>query len=128
MAVIQCDQIDQVTNELLIAFQNCKVIKNSDLIKLVELVSAVNTCAGGGANYDTMVSVSYTTPQVVTWPIDSFHSYSLSILSGTIDYQGFVLQAGTVRNVEFTTLNKTALTFTVNPGSEVLFEYLVETI
>jgi hypothetical protein len=128
MAAIQCNEIDQVVNELIVAFQNCKTIKNSDLIKLVELVSAVSTCSNGGVDYNTMITVSYTAPEVVTWPVNSFHSYSLAILSGSIYYQGFTLQAGTVKNVEFTTLNQTVLTFEVNPGSEVLFEYLIETV
>lgn len=54
MAVIECNQINQVVNQLLIAFEDCNKIKNSDLRKLVELVSAVNTCANGGTNYDTL--------------------------------------------------------------------------
>lgn len=126
--MIQCNEISQVVNELLIAFQDCNKIKNSDLRKLVELVSAVNTCANGGPNYNTLVSDSYTTPQVVTYPINSFHSFSLSVLSGSVDYQGFNFPAGASRNVEFTNLNQTPITFEVNPGSEVLFEYLIETI
>ena len=40
--VINCLEINQVINELLIAFQDCNKIKNSDLRRLVELVSAVN--------------------------------------------------------------------------------------
>lgn len=125
---IQCSEIDQVINELLIAFQGCKQIKNSDLVKLVELVAAVNECAGGGDPYNTQVTVAYTSPQTVTWPVNSYHSYSLSVLSGSIIYQGFTLQAGTVRNVEFTNLNQTPLEFEVNPNTEVLFEYLIETV
>ena len=42
--VIECNEIQQEINYLLIAFQDCNKIKNSDLRKLVELVSAVNTC------------------------------------------------------------------------------------
>lgn len=125
---IECDQINQTINELLVAFQDCNKIKQSDLNKLVELVSAVNECAGGGALYNTVVSDKYTTPQVVTYPINSFHSYSLNVLGGSIVYDGFTFTAGTVRNIEFTTLNQTPVTFTVNPGSTVFFEYLIETI
>lgn len=121
---IQCNEITQTVNELLIAFQDCNKVKNSDLRKLTELVAAVNTCANGGPNYDNQVSISYTTPQIVTFPINSFHSYSLSILSGSIQYQGFTFPAGTTKNVEFTTLNQTELTFEVNAGSNILFEYL----
>ena len=32
------------------------------------------------------------------------------------------------RNIEYTTLNQTPVTFTVNSNSEVLFEYLIESI
>ena len=113
-------------NELLIAFQDCNKIKNSDLRRLVELVSAVNTCANGGPDYNTLVSVSYTTPQTIIFPINSFHSFSLNVISGSIEYEGFNFPAGSTRNIEYTTLNQTPVTFTVNPNSEVLFEYLVE--
>jgi len=125
---IQCNEITQVVNELLIAFQDCNKIKYSDLRKLVELVSAVSTCSNGGPDYGNQESVAYNTPQVVSYPVNSFHSYSLMVLGGSIIYQGFTFQAGTVKNVEFTTLNQTPLEFTVNPGSEVLFEYLTESI
>ena len=43
MATIQCNEINQTVNELLIAFHDCVKIKNSDLTKLVELVAAVKT-------------------------------------------------------------------------------------
>lgn len=124
--IIECNEISQSVNELLIAFQDCNKIKNSDLRKLVELVSAVSTCSNGGPSYNTLVDVSYTTPQIVTFPPDTLHSYSLSVISGSIEYAGFNFPAGSTRNVEFTTLNQEVITFTVNAGSEVLFEYLIE--
>lgn len=124
---IECNEIQQVTNELLVAFQDCNKIKNSDLRKLTELVAAVNTCANGGPNYDTVVTVVYNTPQIVTFPINSFHSYTLSVLSGSITYQTFTFPAGTTKNAEFTTLNQTEFTFEVNSGSNILFEYLIVT-
>jgi len=126
--VIECNEISQTINELLLAFQDCNKVKNSDLRKLVELVAAVNTCANGGPDYNTLVSDSYDTPQVVTYPVNSFHSFSLNVLSGSIEYAGFNFPAGSTRNIEFTTLNQTEITFTVNPGTEVLFEYLIETV
>ena len=126
--VINCLEINQVINELLIAFQDCNKIKNSDLRRLVELVSAVNTCSNGGPNYSTLISVSYTTPQIVTFPPNSFHSFSLNVISGSIEYEGFNFPAGSTRNIEYTTLNQTPVTFTVNSNSEVLFEYLIETV
>ena len=124
--VIECNEIQQEINYLLIAFQDCNKIKNSDLRRLVELVSAVNTCANGGPDYNTLVSVSYTTPQTIIFPINSFHSFSLNVISGSIEYEGFNFPAGSTRNIEYTTLNQTEISFIVNPGSEVLFEYLVE--
>ena len=36
--IIECNSINQVINELLIAFQDCNKIKNSDLRKLVDLI------------------------------------------------------------------------------------------
>lgn len=124
--IIECNEISQISNELLIAFQDCNKIKNSDLRKLVELVSAVSTCSNGGPNYDTLVDETYTAPQVVTFPPNTLHSYSLNVISGSIEYAGFNFPAGSTRNVEFTTLNQENITFTVNVGSEVLFEYLIE--
>ena len=124
--IIECNQINQTINQLLIAFQDCNNIKNSDLRRFVELVSAVNTCANGGPDYNTLVSVSYTTPQTIIFPINSFHSFSLNVISGSIEYEGFNFPAGSTRNIEYTTLNQTEISFIVNPGSEVLFEYLVE--
>ena len=40
--IIECNAISQNINELLIAFQDCNKIKNSDLRRFVELVSTVN--------------------------------------------------------------------------------------
>lgn len=126
--MITCLEINQTINELLIAFQDCKEIKNSDLRKLVELVSAVNTCNNGGSPYNTLVQETYDSPQTVTFPINSFHSFSLSVLSGSIEYYGINFPTGSTRNVEYTTLNQSELEFTVNPGSSVFFEYLIETV
>jgi len=126
--IIECNEINQTVNQLLVAFQDCNKIKNEDLRKLVELVAAISTCSNGGPNYDTLTSILYTTFQVVSFPVNSFHSFSLSVLVGSIDYQGVNLPAGATKNIEFTTLNQTAISFTVNPGSTILFEYLTETI
>lgn len=126
--VIECNEISQTINELTIAFQDCNKVKNEDLRKLIDLIAAVNTCANGGPNYNTLVSDSITTPGLVTYPSNSFHSFSLNVIAGSIEYEGFNFASGSTRNIEFTTLNQTAISFTVNPGSEVLFQYLIETI
>ena len=124
--IIECNEISQTCNELLIAFQDCNKIKNSDLRRLVELVSAVNTCANGGPNYDVTIQETYDTPQVVTFPINSFHSFSLNVSTASINYYGTNFPAGSTRSIEYTTLNQSELTFTVNPGSSVFFEYQIE--
>lgn len=126
--IIECNEISQVINQLLIAFADCNKIKNSDLRKLVELVSAVSTCNNGGPSYDTGVIDEYTTPQIVSYPPNTLHSYSLNVISGSIEYAGFILPAGSTRNVEYTNLNQEEIVFTVNIGSEVLFEYLIENV
>ena len=37
--IIECNEISQVANQLITAFQDCNKIKNSDLRRFVELVS-----------------------------------------------------------------------------------------
>lgn len=128
--VIECNEISQTINELLISFQDCNKILNSDLRKLVELVSAVNTCANGGPNYNTIVTNTYSpsTDQTVTLPINTFHSVSIVVLSGSIIYDTFTFPAGVTQNIEVTTLNQTPVTFVVKAGSQVLVKYLIETV
>jgi len=128
--VIECNEINQVVNELLIAFQECNKIKNSDLRKLVELVSAVNTCSNGGPAYDTLITDTYEpiTDELVNYPINSFHAFTLIVLEGSIIYNTFTFPAGTTQNIEFTNLNQTEIEFLVKAGSKVMFEYMIETI
>lgn len=130
--MIECNEIDQNINELLIAFQDCKKILNSDLRKLTEVLIAVKNCDfGKGVNYDTLVQEQYKdNPQnkEVIYPIGTYHSMSICVLSGTMIYGGFVFSAGTVRNIEVTTTNRTETIFTVTAGSQVYVEYLKETI
>jgi len=128
--IIECNEISQTINELLISFQDCKKILNSDLRKLVDLVAAVNECANGGPNYNTLVTDIYEpiSSQIVTYPINTFHSITIIVISGYIIYNTFTFSAGTTQNIEVTTLNQTEITFTVSPGSKVMVEYLIETI
>lgn len=129
---IQCNEINQTINELLIAFQDCNKIKNSDLRLLVELVSAVNTCSNGGANYNTEITELYEplTDTIISYPVNSFHSYSIAVLSGTITQQIgtsiVTYPTKTTISDEFTTLNQTVITFTVKAGSTVVVKYLIE--
>ena len=134
MANIECNEINQTVNELLIAFADCNKIKNEDLRKLVELVQAVNVCSNGGVNYNTEISEIYepVSDLVVSYPVDSYHSISIMVISGsiteTINSTEITYQKGTVLNTEVTTLNQTITTFTVKAGSKVVVKYLIETI
>ena len=134
MATIQCNEINQTINELLIAFDDCNKIKNSDLRKLVELVAAVNECCGGGPLYNTKIQEVYTPliDTVVSYPVNSFHSISIMIISGNITQSIgptiVTYPTGSVLNTEFTTLNQTTIEFTVKAGATVVVEYLIETI
>lgn len=127
--MIDCLEIPQTINELLISFQDCNKIKNSDLRKLVELVSAVNVCSNGGPLYNTLITETYEplTNTLVTYPVNTFHSITVIVLEGNIIYNTFTLPTGTTQNIEVTTLNQTLLEFTVTAGSKVMVEYLIET-
>ena len=127
--VIECNAINQAAKQLLTAFQDCNKIKNSDLRKLVDLVIAVNTCANGGPDYNTIVTDTYepVTDMIVTYPINTFHAITIIVLTGSIEYNSFSFPAGTTQNIEVTTLNQTPITFTVKAGSKVMVEYLIQT-
>ena len=131
---IECNTISQIVNELTLRFQDCNKIKNSDLRLLVELVAAVNTCANGGKHYDTLISEVYEpiSNQLVTYPINSFHSISITVLRGTIEQDAngttVTFPKNTSLNLEVTTLNQTPYIFTVTAGSQVLVEYIIETL
>lgn len=126
--IIECNEINQTINELLIAFQDCNKIKNSDLRKLVDLISAVNTCANGGPDYNTIITDTYEpiNDEIITYPINTFHAITIVVLNGSIVYNTFTFPAGTTQNIEVTTLNQTPITFTVKAGSKVMVEYLIE--
>jgi len=128
--IIECNEISQTCNELLIAFQDCNKIKNSDLRRLVELVSAVSTCSNGGPDYDTIITDIYepVVDEIVTYPINTFHAITIIVLQGSIVYNTFTFPAGTTQNIEVTNLNQTPIIFTVKSGSKVMVEYLIENI
>jgi len=133
---IQCNEIPQNINYLLSAFEKCKVPKAEDMQLLVELIAAVNTCANGGPNYNTLITENYQpeTDQVVTYSSFTYHSLNIMVLSGTITRQittntgteTITFQAGTVLDHEVTTLNQLPYTFTVKAGANVVVEYLIE--
>lgn len=128
--VIECNEISQTINELLIAFQDCNKIKNSDLRRLVELVSAVNTCNNGGASYDTITTNTYEplTDEVITYPINDFHAISVLVVEGEAIYQGVTFPIGGKVEIEFTNLNQQEFSFIAKAGSTIFVERIIETI
>ena len=132
--MINCSEINQTINKLLIAFADCNKIKNEDLRTLVELISTVNTCANGGVDYgiETIIVYEPVVDQIVTFPINSFHSYSIMVLEGNItqlvNLSTLIYPTNTVLNTEFTNLNQNVLEFTVLAGSKVVLKYLTETV
>lgn len=134
MAIIECNEINQTVNELLIAFADCNKIKNEDLRKLVDLVQAVSICSNGGANYNTEITEFYepVTDLVVSYPVNSYHSISIMVISGfiteTVNSSEITYPKGTVLNTEVTTLNQTVTTFKVKAGANVIVKYLIETV
>lgn len=127
--MVECNEISQTINELLISFKDCNKIKNEDLRKMVELISAVNICQNGGPNYNTVITDTYEplTDENVVYPMNTFHSISIIVLGGSIVYNTFTFPAGLTQNIEVTTLNQTPINFLVKAGSRVLVEYIVET-
>lgn len=128
--IIECNEIPQTVNKLLIAFKDCNKVKNSDLRKLVELVSAVNICSNGGPDYDTIVTDVYEpiTNTVVTYPINTFHAITMMLINGNVIYNGVTLPQGSTINIEVTNLNQTPFVFTALAGSKAIIEYIIKTI
>lgn len=129
--VIECNAINQVYSELITSFADCNKIKNEDLRKLTELVMAVNTCANGGASYNTLETFNYTPTegnQEITYDVNTFHAITIAVLFGNIIKDNVYIPAGSSYNVEFTALNAQEFTFTVVNGSNVLVELVKEDI
>lgn len=120
-----CDVlITQEINRLTASFNKCGHVTHRELLKLLNLVTMLNDCKGGG-NYNTLVQKTYDTPGEVIFQVGSFHSFSLNVMKGAMEYGGVNFTAGTTRNAEFSTTNQTVIKFKVNPGSSVFMEYLI---
>lgn len=130
MEIIACEDIQAEIIQLETSFKKCSKVKKSDLLDLLNLIKALNDCNNeGGLNYDTLVTNMFepVLNQVVTYPIDTFHSISIMVLDGSITYNLATLPTGTTLNLEVTTLNQTPFTFTVTAGSKLLVQYLIVT-
>lgn len=130
MAVIECNEINQIANELLMKFADCNKIKNEDLRTLVDLIIAVSTCTNGGPDYNTLETDIYEpiSDEIITYPPDTFHSVSIVSTLGEFILNGATYPSGVTINIEYTSLNQQAFTFTAKAGSRVVVNYLIETI
>jgi len=127
---IQCNEINQTANYLKGKFQDCTKLKAEDMQLFVDLVLAVGSCANGGPAYDILITDNYQPEinEVVTYPINTYHSINIMVLEGTIsrtiDGETVIFPTGTVLRHEVTTLNQTPYTFTVKANSNIVVEYL----
>lgn len=128
--VIECNEINQVYSQLMMAFQDCNKIKNEDLRKMLDLIMAVNVCSNGGPSYNTLESFTYTPleDEIISFLPETFHSISLVVSNGEVIYDGITLSTSAAINLEFTSLNQYAFTFTVKAGSTVLVNLIKEDV
>lgn len=128
--MITCADITPKINELLSKFDGCSNVTPKDLKEVVELISAVNQCAGVGENYGKLIQEQYMdngSDHTVVYPVGTYHAMSICVIRGSIIYGGFVFNEGAVRNIEVTTTNQTETSFTVTANSQVYVEYLIKT-
>lgn len=127
---INCDEISQNINYLLSAFDNCNRIDPEDLRLMVELIAAVNNCANGGPDYNTLLTDIYEQEEdeQITYPANSFHSISIVSTLGSFILNGALYPSGVTINIEYTTLNQQEFTFTAKAGSRIVVNYLIETV
>lgn len=124
MDLIPCGDISQALNSLQIKLNTCKTPTTKDLQEMLTLLASMYECSLSGGNYNKLVSKKYEGKQEVVFPQNTFHSFSLNVLKGSIEYEGVNFPAGSTRNVEYSTLNFKPVKFKVNLGSEVFMEYL----
>jgi hypothetical protein len=116
-------------NNLLIKVESCGQVKPKDFIQLINIVAMLAQSSGNGENYDRLIQEQYLdNPNDITvsYPVGHFHAISIAVMRGTINYGGFIFYEGTVRDIEFSTVNQIALEFIVKANSQVYVEYLMK--
>ena len=128
--MVDCPDIASSLNALRSKFDGCHTVSPKDVLQLLEIVAAVNSCAGGGDDYGKLIQEQYrdnANDVTVSYPVGTYHSMSICVMQGTMIYGGFLFNEGTVRNIEVTTTNQTETQFVVTAGSQVYVEYLIKT-
>lgn len=128
--MVNCADITSSINDLRSKFDRPCTPSAKDILQLLEIVAAVNSCAGGGEDYGKLIQEQYrdnANDVTVTYPVGTYHSMSICVMVGSIVYGGFFFGEGSVRNIEVTTTNQTKTTFVVTAGSQVYVEYLIKT-
>lgn len=129
--MIRCEDINSEITKLKIKLNQCSMVSGADLINALDIIEAIRNCESQSVGYDHIKQDHYYSTDkkvVVTYPVDSFHAMSICVMSGSITYSDFDFQAGTVRNIEFTSLNKEPMTFVLNPGGSVFVEYITDKV
>lgn len=122
--MIECNEINEVYNQLRVAFSSEGTPSNEDLTLMLQLMMAAKDCTGDNGEYNYLVAKQYIGPTEVKIPINTMHSCSIAVLEGAMMYCGIKMFKGTTKNIEFTSMNTNDLRFEVLKGGKVLFEYL----
>lgn len=129
---IPCSEINQTINELIISFSGCNRINNDDLVKLVELVSAVRNCQDTSGNYNNLITEYYNPSEDfnLTYHSNTLHSISINVISGSVEenvnLNTVTYTEGSVINIEFTTLNSNPINYIIKENSIVVVKYITE--
>lgn len=125
--MIECNEINEVYNQLRVAFSGEGTPTNEDMTLMLQLMMATKDCTGDDGEYNYLVAKEYIGPKEVIIPVNTIHSCSISVIEGAMMYCGVKMTRGATKNIEFTSLNSNDLRFEVLKGGKVLFEYLTLT-
>jgi len=120
---INCNEINQVADELKMKFTACSKLEAADMITLVELVVAVSECANGGTQYNNTITETLVPTEgelIKTYDVGSYHSIYVRVSIGTVVYNGITLPINSEIRDDVTALNNTPFVLTVPNGAEVL--------
>lgn len=122
--MIECNEINEIFNEVLVAFADGNQPTNADHRKMMNVMRAMVECSNTEGDYDSLITNVYDKAQEVIIPANTLHSYTLCVMEGAIMYAGLKFTKGSVKNVEFSTMNTSEIRFEVLKGAKVLFEYM----
>lgn len=120
---INCNEINQIADELKMKFKACSTLKAEDMQQMLDLVVAVSICSNGGTQYNNTISETLNPINgelTQTYPIGSYHNIYIRVISGSVIYKGITLPVNSEIRDEVTALNNTPFVLTIPNGSEIL--------